>query len=177
MRPGSYYRAQIFKSFNIMARGGNVLDVGSYDGYWLSTQVAKQKYALDIDIVKKYSGIHYVQHTALDIPFKDGTFDQVFAFDVLEHIEIGKEEQFFNELIRVCKKNGEIILSIPSKAIKLFPGFLTNYISRKWGHSKCNGYSENELIMFLSERENIRYEIIPNNAPYFRTFYIFWGIA
>jgi len=63
----------------------------------------------------------------------------------IEHIEAGKERKFLSELIRVCKKKGEIILSTPSESIKMFPGFMTNYISRKWGHDKCNGYSKEEL--------------------------------
>lgn len=172
MRLGTYYRARLLNYLNITAHGNNVLDVGSYDGYWLSTQKAKNKYALDLDIDEKHEGIHYVRHTALDIPFRDNTFDQVFAYDVLEHIEKGKEKIFIKELIRVCKKGGEIILSTPSKAIKMSPPMLTNLISKMWGHTKCNGYTKKELRKILSSFDNIDYRILDNNAPAFRILFI-----
>ena len=172
MRLGTYYRAKILKHFQIEATGESVLDVGAYDGYWLSTQKAENKYALDLEVNKLYKNIHYIEASALKIPFESNYFNQVFAFDVLEHIEEGKEEKFLNELIRVCKENGEIILSMPSKSIKMFPGFMTDYISRKWGHHKYNGYSKKELDKFLSEYDNISYQILENNAPFLRFFYL-----
>lgn len=172
MRLGSYYRAQTLKYFNIKASGDYVLDVGGYDGYWLSTQKAKNKYVTDVNIIRAHQGINYIQHDALNIPFESNKFYQVFAFDVLEHIEEGKEQKFLDELIRVCKKNGEIILTTPSKAIKLFPSFLTNFIGRRWGHHKCNGYSKEELSKLLSKYPGIIYKILDNNALYFLTFFI-----
>jgi len=172
MRLGSYYRAQILKHFNIKAGGDCVLDVGCYDGYWLSTQKAKNKYALDLNINKLFSNIHYIKASALNIPFNSNYFDQVFAFDVLEHVKAGKEQKFLDELIRVCKEGGEIILSTPSKSLKMFPGFMTNYISRKWGHDKCNGYSKEEFKKMFSTFGNIKYQILDNNALSFRLFFI-----
>lgn len=172
MRLGSYYRSQIFKHYNINADGDCVLDVGCHDGYWLSTQKAKNKYALDLEVNKLYKNIHYIEASALKIPFKSNCFDQVFAFDVLEHIEEGKEQKFLSELIRVCKKNGEIILSTPSKSIRMFPDLMTNYISQKWGHDKCNGYSKKELQKMLSVFDNIEYQIFDNNAPSFRLLFL-----
>lgn len=172
MRLGTYYRAQIFKYFNITAHGNKVLDVGCYDGYWLSTQKAKNKYALDLEVNKLYKNIRYIKASALNIPYKSNYFDQVFAFDVLEHIEEGKEQKFLSELIRVCKKNGEITLSTPSKSIRMFPDFMTNYISRKWEHIKCKGYSKKELMNMLSVFNNIKYQILDNNASSFRLLFI-----
>lgn len=172
MRLGTYYRAQILKHFKIEATGEHVLDVGAYDGYWLSTQKAKNKYALDLKVNKLYRNIHYIKASALIMPFKAETFNQVFAFDVLEHIEMGKEKAFIQELIRVCKKGGEIILSTPSISIRLFPSFMTNYISRKWGHNKCNGYSKEELKKLISSFKNTKYKIYDNNAPSYRLIFI-----
>lgn len=172
MRLGTYYRAEILKHFQIEATGENVLDVGAYDGYWLSTQKAKNKYALDLMADQLYKNIHYIKASALKIPFTSNYFDQVFAFDVIEHIKEEKETKFLGELIRVCKKNGEIILSTPSQSIQMFPSFMTNYISRKWGHDKRNGYSKKELHKLLLKFPEIMYKILNNNAPYFRAFFI-----
>ncbi len=108
MRLGSYYRAQILKLFDIKANGNRVLDVGCYDGYWLSTQKAKNKYALDIDVVKSYRNINYIKASALKIPFKSNYFDQVFAFDVLEHIE---SNEVLDLLLKINKLGTTVMLA------------------------------------------------------------------
>ena len=172
MRLGTYYRAQLLKHFGIRAVGENVLDVGAYDGYWLSTQKARNKYALDLEVVKKYQNVTYIKASALIIPFTSNHFDQVFAFDVIEHIKEGQEKKFFSELIRVCKRNGKITLSTPSKSITLFPSFMTGYISSKWGHDKCNGYSKKELKNMLSIFDGIIYQVVDNSAPLYRLLYM-----
>lgn len=180
MRLGTYYRTQLFDQIRINATGKRVLDVGGRDGYWLSTQNARDKFVVDLEIIKRHKKITYLKADALRLPFPGSFFDQVFAFDVLEHIEEGKEQCFIGELIRVCKKDGEIILSTPSSKIKIFPPFLTDYVSRKWGHFKGNGYSKQQLANLLSGYNNIKFEILDNNAFNFRMFYfsnrILWMI-
>jgi len=171
MRLGTYYRAQILKHFNIKAYKPFVLDVGGYDGYWLSTQKAKNKYVLDLNIRENHKSIHYIKASALNMPFRTNYFDQVFAFDVLEHIEANKEQKFLDELMRVTKKGGEIILSTPSKSIKMFPGFMTNYISHKWGHFKGNGYSKQQLNKLMAKYKNINYQISDFPAFFYLIFY------
>ena len=171
MRLGTYYRAQILKHFNIKADKSFVLDVGGYDGYWLSTQKAKNKYVLDLNIREDHKNIHYIKASTLNIPFRTNYFDQVFAFDVLEHIEAGKEQKFLDELVRVTKKGGEIILSTPSAQIKIFPNLATNYISHKWGHFKGNGYSKQQLNKLLAKYKDINCQIIDNQAFFYLLFY------
>lgn len=45
------------------------------------------------------------------LPFDQGTFDLVAAFDVIEHVE--DDGQVFAELTRVLKENGRLIFSVP----------------------------------------------------------------
>jgi SAM-dependent methyltransferase len=45
------------------------------------------------------------------LPFRDGEFDLVCAFDVIEHVE--DDLRVFGELNRVLKDNGVLILSVP----------------------------------------------------------------
>jgi len=172
MRLGTFYRSEILKHFQIQATKEYVLDVGSYDGYWISNQKAQKKYALDLEVNRIYDNVNYLQASALEIPFKSNHFDQVFAFDVLEHIEEGQEKKFLSELLRVCKKDGEIIVTTPSNLIAMFPRFMTNYISLKWGHAKCNGYSKAQLRDILSSFSSIEYKILDNNTPNYRLLYL-----
>ncbi len=48
------------------------------------------------------------------LPFSDGMFDLVAAFDVIEHVE--DDQQGFAELSRVLKPGGRLILSVPLHA-------------------------------------------------------------
>ena len=119
---GTYFRTELFKKLKIeTSPNDKVLDVGCFDGYWLSTQNAKEKIGLDIDIHRKYKNIRYKKGSALNIPLKSGYFDKVFAFDVIEHIPANTELQFLRELIRVTKISGSVILTVPSREIKVFP--------------------------------------------------------
>jgi SAM-dependent methyltransferase len=45
------------------------------------------------------------------LPFADGTFDLVCAFDVIEHVE--EDRRAFGELSRVLKDDGTLIFSVP----------------------------------------------------------------
>ena len=48
---------------------------------------------------------------AMDLPYKDNTFDYHLSFEVLEHID--KPYIFFKEAYRVLKRGGYMILSVP----------------------------------------------------------------
>jgi SAM-dependent methyltransferase len=48
------------------------------------------------------------------LPFADGQFDLVCAFDVIEHID--DDQSGFRELSRVLKRGGRLVLSIPMHA-------------------------------------------------------------
>lgn len=49
--------------------------------------------------------------SALDLPFKDNSFDTYASFEVLEHIDY--PETFFAEAARVLKKGGKMLVSVP----------------------------------------------------------------
>lgn len=59
---------------------------------------------------KGYHNITKVE--GVKLPFKDGTFDVVGAFDVLEHIE--EETEALKEWGRVLKKDGAILITVPA---------------------------------------------------------------
>jgi SAM-dependent methyltransferase len=88
-----------------------VLDVGSADGPsvgWLRGRGTHVP--LDIDPRGLASG--GVCGSALALPFADGTFDLVAAFDVIEHCE--PEADVLRELTRVLAPDGRLLLSVPA---------------------------------------------------------------
>ena len=85
-----------------------VLDVGSADGpsvAWLGNRVA-----IDIDMRGLRAG--GVCGSAEALPFGDGSFDVVSAFDVVEHCE--NEHLALSEMRRVVKPGGMVFLSVPA---------------------------------------------------------------
>lgn len=57
-------------------------------------------------------GVHYQCHTAEQLPFEDHTFDVVCSFETIEHLD--HPELFLQEIRRVLKPGGNIILSCPN---------------------------------------------------------------
>lgn len=88
-----------------------VLDVGSADGPsvgWLRGR--GRKVSLDVD--PRGLGEGGVCGSALALPFADGVFDVVAAFDVVEHCQ--PEQQAVAEIARVLAPGGRLLLSVPA---------------------------------------------------------------
>ena len=88
-----------------------ILDVGSADGPsvgWLRERGSRV--GMDIDPTGLSPGD--VCASALALPFGDGTFDVVTAFDVVEHCD--PEHRAMEELVRVLAPGGRLLLSVPA---------------------------------------------------------------
>lgn len=92
-------------------RGGLVLDVGSADGpsvEWLAT-IARR---IPVDLDPRGLTTGGVQANALRLPFADGTFDAVTAFDVVEHFP--DDDELMIELVRVSKPRAALFITVPA---------------------------------------------------------------
>ena len=95
----------------------SLLDVGCASGK--IPVLAKYSVGLDICIsnlkVAKGSGLrdHVVVGDAQNLPLKTESFDVVTALDVLEHVR--DDQKMINEIERVLKDGGELVLSTPSR--------------------------------------------------------------
>jgi len=102
------------------AKGKKVLDVGCGDGTRLKQLVDKkgQFYGLEISKLalslaqKKYTDIKFVMANAAAIPFQNSYFDLVYSAYALEHFT--SPQKAINEMIRVTKGGGEIVLIAPN---------------------------------------------------------------
>jgi ubiquinone/menaquinone biosynthesis C-methylase UbiE len=77
-------------------------------------QVTSLEYDADcIDYTKsRLPGIQLDQGSILELPFADGAFDLVTAFDVIEHVD--EDSLAVRELKRVCKPGGLVVVSVPA---------------------------------------------------------------
>ena len=103
--------------------GKRVLDVASGEGYssfLLRRWGAESVEGIDVDeqtvetATRLFGGdgVHYQCHTAEQLPFEDHTFDVVCSFETIEHLD--HPELFLQEIRRVLKPGGNIILSCPN---------------------------------------------------------------
>lgn len=176
MRLGTYYRYLVTRELNLSLSGEKVLDIGYYDGFLLSHVNSKLKSGIDINTVNKFSDIRYIQDDFLNHDFENEKFDRIFALDVLEHVKQDKE--FLGKVVHLLSPNGTAILSMPSKAIRVFPPFLQAWIDKRWGHTYRRGYTSQEIELLVGTK-NMR--IMYWNCPIFRFLYLplslSWRIA
>lgn len=88
------------------------LDLGSADGpsaAWLRDGVQR---TVSLDIDPRGLGSDGVCGSALALPFGDGVFDVVSAFDVIEHC--APEQTALTEVRRVLAPGGRFVMSVPA---------------------------------------------------------------
>lgn len=94
-----------------VGRPQRLLDVGSADGPSVSWLHADQHVSVDLDPRGLTPGLAACA-SALSLPFRDGLFDTVCAFDVVEHCE--PESRALAEFRRVLAPGGRLLLSVPA---------------------------------------------------------------
>ena len=97
---------------------GNVLEIGTGEGYGvqeIAPLVDKlttiDQYECDVDF-EKFDNVEFVKMTVPTLNFPDNTFDFVFSFQVIEHIQNDKE--YIKEISRVLKPGGKFICTTPN---------------------------------------------------------------
>ena len=98
-----------------------VLDIGCWTGQFekIASKHTKQIIGIDpgVEAIKTAKKLvpkaKFFVGDALNLKFKDNSFDTVTIMDVIEHIPKGTEEKCLKEVKRVLKLNGHLIISTP----------------------------------------------------------------
>lgn len=104
-----------------LARRRRVLDIGCGTGYGAAelARVAAAVTALDVSAEAvdqaraTWPAVRFLQASAAGLPFRDGAFDLVVAFEVIEHID--QWQLLLEEARRLLAPGGQFILSTPNK--------------------------------------------------------------
>lgn len=106
---------------------GKVLDVGCGDGRFVA-MLDGDVHGIDMD----ERGIAFAQLLAgktklsvvsgEDVPYKDSTFDTVFLIETLEHIPPNDIPRVIQEIARVLKDDGKLVITVPSTKMVNKPG-------------------------------------------------------
>lgn len=159
-----------------ICKNSDVLDIACGEGYGsnLLSKVANKVTGVDIsgDAVdkasKKYQGknIKFLEGSASEIPLDTNSMDVVVSFETLEHHD--KHQEMMNEIKRILKPGGILIMSSPDK--KYYTD-VPNYINPF--HVKELYFEEfKELIHFNFKKATFFFQkmvtgslIIPENTP------------
>jgi len=91
----------------------------------------------------------YIQGDGTRLPFKENVFDVVVTSDVYEHVVPEDREKFLENLVRVVKPDGFVILGAPfySEKIALAENILCEYIRKVLlsEHEQLKEHIENKL--------------------------------
>lgn len=109
--------------YNLLDYNKVILDVGCANGYYTKLYAKKCKRIIGIDsnheLIKRAKEenpkIEFIEADAEKIPFEDEEFDIIIMSDVLEHVK--SEELALNEVYRVLKKNGKLIITVPNRGL------------------------------------------------------------
>jgi len=135
MRPGTLLRWHSLKNIlkHEIKGSSTILDIGGYDGY-ISYRLKKIFPNLIITVVDtdeiglelaRDRGLNVICASALELPIKDKEFDIVFCLDLIEHIK--EDHKVVNEVSRILKKNGKLILTTSMENGVTFPFLSKNH--------------------------------------------------
>lgn len=108
-----------------MIAGKTVLDAACGEGFGSSLMAKTAKHVWGIDLSEeavnyarnKYQryNLNYKQGSIEKLTFEDHSFDVIVSFETIEHVNESVQDQFLNEIERVLKKDGTLIISTPDK--------------------------------------------------------------
>lgn len=147
-----------------------LFNAGCGDGFYdvFLKQKSKLLVSLDINkgdlmiakVINPEKSVKYYLGKLEKLPFKSESFDTIICVEVLEHLK--NDQQAINELVRVLKKKGKLIITVPSKN---FPfvydpiNYILNLFRKKlkigiwgWGHQR--------LYTFKALRKKIGLNVI-----------------
>jgi SAM-dependent methyltransferase len=102
----------------------NVLDVGSGNGAITVAMTATDRYvSCGVDTLlsdtaralQRGTPAHAIAAAGEALPFADGTFDAVLCLETIEHVPPAALRHFANELTRVLRPEGVILLTTPPR--------------------------------------------------------------
>ena len=141
MHLSDYQRAQSIVSDKV------VLDLGCNSGYGTNLLSEKAIKIIGVDVSSlaietakskyKKNNLNFQLVDGIKLPFEDATFDAVTSFQVIEHLV--DYEIYFNEIKRVLRPSGVLILTTPNAEIRVKSG------QKPWNRFHVHEFSIVEL--------------------------------
>ncbi len=139
-----------------LIRGKNILDAACGEGYGTALLAQEAAWVTGVDIspdaiarAKENYGtcrnIEFMEASIATLPFADQSMDVVVSFETIEHVPEDIQRRFLDEIARVLKKDGFLIMSTPNKEI---------YSDRPGYHNEFHikEFYKEEFLEFLKKR-------------------------
>ncbi len=121
----SDYAGNLVREFNLK-EGALILDHGCGRGHFskMFSDLGYKVFSADIleDAMSKLESKNKSVCNLTKLPYKDNTFDGVFSLDVFEHLIPKSMDNVINEIYRVLKPGGILLISFPGNRIPDFIG-------------------------------------------------------
>lgn len=147
---------QRYQSVLELVRGKVVLDAACGEGYGsaLMASVAERVTGLDIDpgtvarARESYGGqanLCFLQGSIAALPLEDGSVDAVISFETIEHVAQELQRRFLEEIARVLRAGGFLVMSTPNREV-----YSDRYGYQNEFHVK--EFYREEFIAFLGQK-------------------------
>lgn len=100
--------------FDRIPKGARVLDAGCGEGVLIEELRTKGYDAIGVD--RNCATAHVLRSDILALPFGAQSFDVVLFLDVIEHLPFPDQARALEEIHRVLRSDGRLIISIPNLA-------------------------------------------------------------
>lgn len=116
----SDYAKKLVKDFNLHD-GAAILDHGCGRGHFSAMFASLGYHVASADILEEsLAHLNSDNKTVCNLaklPYKDNTFDGVFTLDVFEHLRPSTMDDVINEIFRVLKPGGVLLISFPGNRL------------------------------------------------------------
>ena len=153
-------------------KGKKVLDLGSWTGPYTSLiyGLAKEISAVDVEekalkvLKKNLPKVKTSRAFSDKLPFKEGEFDVVTFWDVIEHIPVDSELVTLKEINRVIKKGGILFLATVKK------NFWSDILDPAYYLAGHRHYTQRELSNIL-KASGFKIQEVISGGSFFSSFY------
>lgn len=92
-----------------------IIDIGCGEGVFID-ELRKIGFKNIIGVDKNYSSKIVIRGDIMNLPFRNNSFDVALLLDIIEHIPLESQKSAVNEVKRIIKNNGLLIVSVPNLA-------------------------------------------------------------
>lgn len=139
-----------------LTKGKTVLDAACGEGYGTALLASDSFHVTGIDISKEallrarqnysqFDNVEFIEASIEKLPMADHSVDVIISFETIEHVPEAVQWKFLDEIARVLKEDGILVMSTPNKEI---------YSDRPNYHNEFHikEFYQDEFLAFLSTR-------------------------
>ena len=176
-----YYNKRYLKIAKIFKNRKKVLDIGCGSGPFLKACETLKIEANGIDIssekveICKSYGYNVERKSALELDFKENSFDGVFCGHIVEHFHPNEFQKLIQGIYNILSTNGLLVILTPNPKN---PFIMRDSFWNDWTHVKPYSHEAITSLLKIEKFIELKKEILPTKKinPLFKLFFtLFFG--